>query len=469
MVAVIHTLPIGSLKANDYNPNRMTTDAFAELVAEVRHLGRLPKPLVVRPDGSGYVIVDGEHGWRAAKDVGLEEVPCEVIDADDSEAMRQTYKRNRHGNDDPVQLGRMFRRMMDAHGYTYRVLAKEIKVSEGTIRNALIYAEATVLRNSYARRDAASKDPETAKRQIANLTVREVRAYLQLPPIIANLWLDSGADLRELFGAGTGGDVDDLQAHFPQSAATCLAEYAELEQTGLVEHVRALVPSWGFVRAMDAVRRWATWERRYQLNGLRYSDLRPYTRHCFERAWPVRDECLMEPVLELLIDPNTRPPRFRLTAEEFDAAISESTSRRADTSEAFRERLRLQIQHKSGRLPDDRGTVRWQLQCAEINEAAPVYVRESRLPVPHRYALWKATLEHSWVNTLLDHEDEDTLRRRVEVAKQRLASLPQIPCGDRESIQDAIHRLIAEGVHHSQCGVSRCCERRSLGPRAALQ
>ena len=91
--AMIQMLSVGSLKANDYNPNRMTAEGFVELVAEVRHLGRLPKPVVVRPIGSDYLIVDGEHGWRAAQEAGLVEVPCEVIEVDDFEAMRQTHKR----------------------------------------------------------------------------------------------------------------------------------------------------------------------------------------------------------------------------------------------------------------------------------------------------------------------------------------------------------------------------------------
>ena len=39
------------LRPNDYNPNVMTDDEFGELVAEVRHLGRLPKPVVARPNG----------------------------------------------------------------------------------------------------------------------------------------------------------------------------------------------------------------------------------------------------------------------------------------------------------------------------------------------------------------------------------------------------------------------------------
>ena len=50
------TLPVSALKPNDYNPNTMSEDGFAELVDEVRHLGRLPKPVVVRPNGADQYI-----------------------------------------------------------------------------------------------------------------------------------------------------------------------------------------------------------------------------------------------------------------------------------------------------------------------------------------------------------------------------------------------------------------------------
>ncbi len=63
---------VNNLKANDYNPNYMDEQEFAELVAEIRHLGRLPKPIIVRPgENGGFVIVDdygAYEGCRKATD-----------------------------------------------------------------------------------------------------------------------------------------------------------------------------------------------------------------------------------------------------------------------------------------------------------------------------------------------------------------------------------------------------------------
>lgn len=169
------SLAVSKLRPNDYNPNEMNSVEFAELVAEIEHLGHLPQNIIVRQDGTDYIIVDGEHGWRAAQKVGLAEVSCEIIDADDFEAMRQTYKRNQHGTHNPVRLGRMFRRMMDERDLSQRALADEIDISEGTIRNNLLYAKASDVRNGYA---------------FDRLSVRELRAYLDMPQTIGDAWLD---------------------------------------------------------------------------------------------------------------------------------------------------------------------------------------------------------------------------------------------------------------------------------------
>jgi ParB/RepB/Spo0J family partition protein len=187
---ILTMIATSKVSSSDYNPNEMTEGEFRELVAEVRHLGVLPKPLVVRPNGEDhYDIVDGEHGLKAAMEVGMAEVPCEVRDMDDFEAMRQTYKRNRHGTDNRVLLGRMFEKMMALRKLTQRALAKKINVSEASVRNALLYVRAAKVRKHYA--------PDEGNEKIAGLTVAQVRAYVELSKDRRDAWLDAGADLAK--------------------------------------------------------------------------------------------------------------------------------------------------------------------------------------------------------------------------------------------------------------------------------
>lgn len=65
------------------NPNHMSEEKYAALVASVRKLGTVSQLPIVRakPEG-GYVMVDGHHRLRAAKEVGLTSLQCVVVDAD---------------------------------------------------------------------------------------------------------------------------------------------------------------------------------------------------------------------------------------------------------------------------------------------------------------------------------------------------------------------------------------------------
>jgi ParB-like chromosome segregation protein Spo0J len=186
----------GEILANDYNANEMEPEEFEQYLASLRRDGRLPKPLVVRLQGDDYVLIDGEHGWRGAKKLGWRKVPCEVLEADDFEAMRQSFTRNCHGRWDQDRLGRMFQLMLKAGKLSQRKLAKQIGTSDGTVRNALKYAEAAELRNPYALRKGSS--PHHAEFQIARLTVEQVRAYIDLPLKNRDAWLDKGANLAEV-------------------------------------------------------------------------------------------------------------------------------------------------------------------------------------------------------------------------------------------------------------------------------
>jgi hypothetical protein len=170
----VRQLPTDALHPNDYS-----------------HLGRLPKPVVVRNGYAAdeYLIVDGEHGWRAAKEVGLAEVTCEVIKADDFEAMRQTYKRNQHGTHDRVALGEMFKRMAKERCISNRELAKDINVSEGTIRNALMFAEAAESRRRFSPEKGATKDDY----YFSTMTTKQARDYMYLPEGLRDRWLNAGA------------------------------------------------------------------------------------------------------------------------------------------------------------------------------------------------------------------------------------------------------------------------------------
>ncbi len=186
--ATIVRLPVRQLHPNAFNPNRKPPAEFEQQKAESRRLGHLTKPIVVRLRSDGqYEVVDGEHGWRIAVELNWEEVDCEIVQADNFEAMRQCYTRNRSGTDNPVLLGKMFRQMQAERGMSARGLAKTLGISEGTIRNSQQYVQAAELRSSYAGHDCTD--------EVAELTTREIDVYLSLGTELRDRWFDAGAGL----------------------------------------------------------------------------------------------------------------------------------------------------------------------------------------------------------------------------------------------------------------------------------
>ena len=175
---------LSKIKPNPWNPNQMTEQEFKELVEELKHLGKPAKPIILRKKDDFYEIVDGEHNYRALVELKFQELEdgwYEIQDLNDVEAMRQTYKRNLGGTNNPIKLGLMFDRAIKESGKSNRDLAKEWEVSEGTIRNYLLYVEISQLRNDYA--------------NLEKLGIEQVRIYNEIAKYakgVADFWLSCG-------------------------------------------------------------------------------------------------------------------------------------------------------------------------------------------------------------------------------------------------------------------------------------
>ncbi|HEY9879633.1 MAG TPA: ParB/RepB/Spo0J family partition protein [Leptolyngbyaceae cyanobacterium] len=94
-VAHSQTAPIETIHLPARQPRRyFSADKLAQLVQSVREHGIL-EPLLVRPVGDNeYELVAGERRLRAAREVGLEEVPIVVRKFDDQQALQVALVEN---------------------------------------------------------------------------------------------------------------------------------------------------------------------------------------------------------------------------------------------------------------------------------------------------------------------------------------------------------------------------------------
>jgi len=111
--------------------------ALAELAGSIERDGML-QPIVVRQEGSDYIVIAGERRLRAARLAGLEEVPVILKDASDADAFALALVENLQREDlSPLEMAEACQRLIDEHGYTQEQLAQRIGKSRSAIANTL--------------------------------------------------------------------------------------------------------------------------------------------------------------------------------------------------------------------------------------------------------------------------------------------------------------------------------------------
>jgi ParB-like chromosome segregation protein Spo0J len=111
---------IGSFRANPWNPNRQNAHEFKMLKMSIEDAGFTQPIMVVevleqhadewQPElAQGYrfgdlVIVDGEHRWRAAADLGMDTIPYVVMPYGAAQARLSTLQMNRARGSEDLNL-----------------------------------------------------------------------------------------------------------------------------------------------------------------------------------------------------------------------------------------------------------------------------------------------------------------------------------------------------------------------------
>jgi len=103
-------LPVMDMEPNAWNPNVEKPEKFNLLAKSIEDIGFAENVQVVRhPERPGkWLIVGGEHRWRAARLLGMEEVPAVILeDVDLDKAKALTVRMNiLRGEIDPVKFTR---------------------------------------------------------------------------------------------------------------------------------------------------------------------------------------------------------------------------------------------------------------------------------------------------------------------------------------------------------------------------
>jgi len=173
--------------------------ALQALAASIRTAG-LMQPIVVRPQanrGGGFQIIVGERRWRAARMVGLDQVPALVQDIDDQTAAEWGLIENIQREDlNPLERAEAFRRLTDEYGLTHQEVAERVGLNRATVTNLLRLLDLDDFARTAVRtgrltlghaKVLLSVTDLTRRRHLAELTIRQDWSVRRLESRAASL------------------------------------------------------------------------------------------------------------------------------------------------------------------------------------------------------------------------------------------------------------------------------------------
>lgn len=165
----INYISVDMISPNVYQPRKHFDDVTIEELAQSINVYGIIQPLSIRKiSDDRYELVAGERRLRAAKKLGLKEVPAIIIDITDSESAAIALLENLQREDlNFIEEAEAYYNLMKDHNYTQEKLAEIIGKKQSTIANKIRILKL----DNDIRKDLLEN----------NLTERHARALLKLP------------------------------------------------------------------------------------------------------------------------------------------------------------------------------------------------------------------------------------------------------------------------------------------------
>ncbi len=193
----VRVVSISDIEPNPWNPNKMDAFTYTKALDSIKRYGPID-PITVRPHPSvkgRWQIIDGEHRWKAARDLGLKTFP--IVDLgpiDDQTAMKLTVVLNElRGQYDPRAMSDLLSTLLESDSID--ALVSDLPFTESSLAGLLNL-------------DIQWPTPETAPREKKEKVEKDrwVERTFRLPMSV-NAILQSALDK-----AKDGEDVTDVTA-----------------------------------------------------------------------------------------------------------------------------------------------------------------------------------------------------------------------------------------------------------------
>ena len=126
------------IKANENQPRKNFDDEKIKQLAESIKEHGVVQPIVIKKEGNTYSIVAGERRWRAAKSIGLKEIPSVIMELTDKQVLEISLIENIQREDlNPIEEAIAYKKLIDEFNLTQEVLSKRIGKSRTAVTNCL--------------------------------------------------------------------------------------------------------------------------------------------------------------------------------------------------------------------------------------------------------------------------------------------------------------------------------------------
>jgi ParB family transcriptional regulator, chromosome partitioning protein len=132
-------IDINLISPNPKQPRTVFDEtALKELMVSIKEIGILQPPVVREVSGGRYELIMGERRYRAAKAVGLKNIPVIIRQTPDNELLREALIENIHRSQlNPLEEGAAYAQLLSDFNCTHEELAAKLGRSRPHLSNTM--------------------------------------------------------------------------------------------------------------------------------------------------------------------------------------------------------------------------------------------------------------------------------------------------------------------------------------------
>jgi len=203
----VNLISINLIKPNYNQPRKNFDDEKIIMLAQSIKQHGIIQPLILKKVDDFYIIVAGERRWKAAKSIGMKELPAVIMELSDKDLLEVSLIENIQREDlNPIEEGLAYKKLLEDFNITQEELGKRIGKSRTVITNSIRllnldkrvqeYLIDGVILEGHAR-VILSIDNNDLQYEIAQKVIDEDLSVREIEKIIKNLKLNNKKEVKK--------------------------------------------------------------------------------------------------------------------------------------------------------------------------------------------------------------------------------------------------------------------------------